>query len=396
MKILVANLGSTSFKYRLFDMTDERVLARGGVERIGSAESRCFVEVQGAREEAALEAKDHAVAVRLCLAQLAERGCLKDASELAAIGFKAVHAMHVTGVQLVDDSVLSAMQAYADVAPAHNPPYISAMRLLAREMPEIPLVAAFETGFHQTIAPAEKHYAVPLEWAEQYGIKRWGFHGASHRYIAERAGELLNNPRARVISCHLGGSSSLCAIRAGRSQANSLGMSPQSGLPHNNRVGDFDPFALPALMRATGQSLEQLLDDLACRSGLEGLSGLRDLRDIEEAAARGEARSQLAMDVFVGSIRHYLGAYLLLLGGADAVVFTGGIGENSSRIRQAVCTDLDWFGIQLDPAKNTQARGEATIHADSSRVQLWIMPTNEEIIVARQARDLLESTQRRK
>src|SRR5262249_27099826 len=211
------------------------------------------------------------------------------------------------------------MEAYKGVAPAHTPPYITAMRLLARELPEIPLVAAFETGFHETIADAERLYAIPLEWAEKHGVKRWGFHGASHRYIAGRAAQLLGNPAARIISCHLGGSSSLCAIEAGQSRANSLGMSPQSGLPHNNRVGDFDPFALPALLRVTGKSLEQLLDDLASRSGLLGLTGFNDLRDIEEAAAKGEQRAQLGLDVFVASVRHYLGAYLLLLGGAEAI-----------------------------------------------------------------------------
>lgn len=393
MKILVANLGSTSFKYRLFDMTSERVLARGGVERIGSDNARCYVDVAGRREEETLEARDHAVAVRLCLKQLADPRvqALRDPGELAAIGFKAVHAQGMTGVQRVDERVLAAMEAYADVAPAHNPPYVKAMRLLAKELPEIPLVAAFETGFHETVPPAERLYAVPLEWAEKHGIKRWGFHGASHRYIAERATALLGKPDAKVISCHLGGSSSLCASRGGKSLANSLGMSPQTGLPHNNRVGDFDPFALPPLMRATGKSLAELLDDLANRSGLLGISGHNDLRDIEAAAERGEANARLALDVFIASVRHYLGAYLLLLNGADAIVFTGGIGENSALMRRAVCADLDWFGIALDPEKNAQAKGEMRIDAAGSRVQLWIMPTNEELIVARQARQLLES-----
>jgi acetate kinase len=394
MKILVANLGSTSFKYRLFDMDDERVLARGGVERIGSPQSRCFVEAGGQREEATVTAKDHAAAVRLCLEQLADpkRRCLESPSELAAIGFKAVHARGISGVQRVDERVLAAMEAYADVAPAHNPPYVQAMRLLAKELPEIPLVAAFETGFHADVPPAHRLYAVPLEWAQKYGIQRWGFHGASHRYIAGRTAELLGNPEAKIISCHLGGSSSLCAIEEGYSVANSLGMSPQSGLPHNNRVGDFDIFALPVLLRETGKTLEQLLDDLANRSGLLGLScGYNDLRDIEEDAARGGPVSQQAIDVFVAAVRHYLGAYLLLLNGADAIVFTGGIGENSSRIRDAVCANLDWFGIRLDRLRNDGARGEKPIHAHDSRVQVWIMPTNEELVVARQAHDFLQA-----
>jgi acetate kinase len=264
------------------------------------------------------------------------------------------------------------------------------MRLLARELPQIPLIAAFETGFHETISPAQRLYAVPLEWAEKYGIKRWGFHGASHRYIAGRAVELLRRPHAKIISCHLGGSSSLCAIAEGKSVANSLGMSPQSGLPHNNRVGDFDIFALPTLLRSTGKTLDQLLEDLACRSGLLGLSGHSDLRDIEEGARKGGRAAQQALDVFVASVRHYLGAYMVLLNGADGIVFTGGIGENSASMRAAICANLGWFGIHLDPARNESAKDEAFIHAPESRVQLWIMPTNEELIVARQARDLLQ------
>ncbi len=389
MKILVANLGSTSFKYRLFDMADERVIARGGVERIGSEAARCFVEVAGQRTETTLAANDHAVAVRLCLSQLTETKCLSTPKELAAIGFKAVHAEGLTGVHRVDGKVLAAMEAYNDVAPAHNPPYVTAMRLLATELPEIPLVAAFETGFHKDIPPAQRLYAVPLEWV-QFGIQRWGFHGASHRYIAERTAELLGNPDAKIISCHLGGSSSLCAISEGMSEANSLGMSPQSGLPHNNRVGDFDVFAVPVIMRATGKTLEQVLDDLATRSGLLGLCGYNDLRGIEEDIAKGGPVSMQAFDVFVASVRHYLGGYLLLLDGADAIVFTGGIGENSARIREAICANLDWFGIYLSAMKNQTAKGEARIDAPGSRVQLWIMPTNEELIVARQSRDCLQ------
>jgi acetate kinase len=395
MKILVANLGSTSFKYRLFDMRNEKLLARGGVERIGSAQAHCFVAAGAARQESMLPAHDHAAAVRLCLKQLSDPklGCLTDPAELAAIGFKAVHANGISGVQRVDAKVLAAMEAYADVAPAHNPPYVQAMRLLAQRMPEIPLVAAFETGFHETIALPQKLYAVPYDWAETHGIRRWGFHGASHRYIAERAATMLDNTKARIISCHLGGSSSLCAIRAGKSVATSMGMSPQSGLPQNNRVGDFDPFALPALMRATGRSLEQLLDDLANRSGLLGLSGAgNDLRDIEQAAIRKDPRARLALDVYVASVRHYLGSYLMLLNGADVIVFTGGIGENSATMRAAICADLDWFGIGVDAGANVAAKGEARIDVPGSRVQLWIMPTNEELIVARQTRECVEQS----
>lgn len=392
MKILVANLGSTSFKYRLFDMADERQFARGGVERIGAESSRCFVEIGPWRQELTTPVPDHAVAVQKCLEQLTdpEHGCLKDAGEVSAIGFKAVHAGAISGVQRVTPKLLTAMQGMNRVAPAHNPPYIAAMRLLSERLPRIPLVAAFETGFHATIPDRLRYYAAPFEWAEKYHVLRWGFHGASHRYIAGRTAELLGGNDLRVISCHLGGSSSLCAIRGRESVATSMGMSPQSGLPNNNRVGDFDPFALPVVMQATGKTLDEVLDDLAERGGLLGLSGTSgDVRDLEQAAANGDKRARLALDVFITSVRHYLGAYLVELGGADAIVFTGGIGENSHTVRSEVCRGLEVFGIVLDSATNASAKGEARVSANNSRVQIWIMPTNEELVVARQAVELL-------
>ncbi len=393
MNILVANLGSTSFKYRLFDMTSEKQLARGGTERIGSPESKCFVEIGGKRREQTAQVPDHAVAVRMCLDQLTDpnEGCLRHPGEVAAIGFKAVHGGRYSGVQRVTLEVLTAMDEMAKVAPAHNPPYVKAMRLLAEKLPEIPLVAAFETGFHQTIPDRNKFYAVPFDWAEKFSLKRWGFHGASHRYLAGRCAELVGRQDLRVITCHLGGSNSLCAIRNGESQANSLGMSPQTGLLHNNRVGDFDPFALPMLMERTGRSAESLLEEMASKGGLLGLSGVsEDVRDVEAAAAAGNARARLALDVFVAGIRHYLGAYLVELGGCDVIAFAGGIGENGVNTRASVCAGLEAFGIKLDPAKNAAAKGESRISADDSQVQIWIVPTNEEIVVARQSRDLLQ------
>ena len=393
MKILVANLGSTSFKYRLFAMDGECQVARGGIERIGEPESRCFVEVGDRRREQVLHVPDHAEAVRQCLAQLTdpESGCLADAAEVSAIGFKAVHGGSISGVQRVNAEVLEAMEAISDVAPAHNPPYVNAMRLLHDQLPEIPLVAAFETDFHRTIPERNRYYAVPYEWAEKALVRRFGFHGASHRYIATRTAELLGSERLRIISCHLGGSSSLCAVRNGRSVATSMGFSPQSGLPQNNRAGDFDPFALPLVMQHTGKSLPEVLEILASQSGLLGLSGTSgDLRDIIAASQQGDARAQLALDVFAASVRHYLGAYLVELGGADVIVFTGGIGENRPHFRAAVLADLEELGIVLDPEANQNARGEAAIHAEGSRTQIWVVPTNEELIVARQAKQLLE------
>jgi acetate kinase len=394
MKILVANLGSTSFKYGLYDLADagsETLLARGSVERIGSSQAKVVLKSSKGEFEMVEPIADHADAVKICLDQLTDPkvGVLEKSRDVKAIGFKAVHAKGLTGVQVVTEEVLEAMEEFADVAPAHNPPYIKAMRMLGDRFPSLPLVACFETGFHRTIPEANQRYAIPEHWTSAYGIRRWGFHGASHRYIAGRMAEILGRGDLKIISCHLGGSSSLCAIRDGKSQATSMGMSPQSGLPQNNRVGDIDVFALPALLRASGQSLAEILDTLANHSGLEGIGGAgRDLRDIEGEANVGNPQAELALQVFVASTRHYLGAYLLELGGADAIVFTGGIGENSVRIRWDVCRDLDWFGIKLDPTKNAHAKGEALVSADDARVQIWTVPTNEEIVVARQVRDL--------
>ncbi|MCA9215321.1 MAG: acetate/propionate family kinase [Planctomycetales bacterium] len=394
MKVLVANLGSTSFKYRLFDMTNEQQLARGGVERIGSPESNCFVEIGDQRHELVASVPDHAVAVRQCLNQLtdSETGCLSSAVEVAAIGFKAVHGGGISGVQIVTADVLAEMATMNAVAPAHNPPYIAAMQLLAEKLPDIPLVAAFETGFHQTIPDRHRYYAIPKNWSDDFNIKRWGFHGASHRYISGRIAEILGRTDLRVISCHLGGSSSLCAIRNCESVSTTMGMSPQTGLPQNNRVGDFDPFALPLIMERTGKSLTETLDHIANQGGLLGISGVSsDIRDIEEAAANGDPNAQLALDVYVTEIRRYLGGMLVELGGVDAIVFTGGIGENGAEIRANVCRDLSDLGIELDATANDQVAGETRINAESSRSQIWVVPTNEEIVVARQTKQALEN-----
>jgi len=398
MHILVANLGSTSFKYRLFDLPEragaagaERELARGGVERIGAAESRVFATIGGRAIEAMRPVPDHAVALQAALEQLtAPGGPLGSVDEVAAVGFKAVHGGRVGGVVRVTPDVLAAMEEMAAVAPAHNPPYVRAMRLLGERMPRVPLVAAFETGFHATIPDRNARYAVPTDWVEKHLVRRWGFHGASHRFVAGRLAELVP-PCRRAISCHLGGSSSVCWLEHGASVGTSMGMSPQSGLPQNNRAGDFDAFALLHVAKQTGRGIEDLLAELSGKAGLAGMSGTSgDMRDLEEAAAAGNARARTAIDVYVASIRHWLGAGIVELGGLDAIGFAGGIGENSPLTRAAVVAGLVDLGIELDAAKNAApAAGERPIHAASSRVAIWVIPTNEELIVARQARDLL-------
>ena len=394
MLILVANLGSTSFKYRLLDMSNERTLARGGVERIGDSLSRSVVTIGDWTDERETPVPNHGVAVKACLDQLTDptHGVLKSTSDVAAIGFKAVHGGRLSGVFRVDDDVLAAMAEMNEAAPAHNPPYIAAMKTMREQIVGIPLVAAFETAFHQTIPESRKTYAIPYEWTESMHIKKWGFHGASHRYIATRSAELMGRTDARVVSCHLGGSSSLTAIKAGKSVMTTMGMTPQTGLPQNNRVGDFDPFALPLIVARTGKTLDQILSEMSSRGGLLGISGKSgDMRDLEAGAAAGDNRCQLALDVYSEEIRRHLGGMLVALGGADAIVFTGGIGENGASTRAAVCRDLAELGIVADSKTNDALRGESTFHADSSRVQLWVIPTNEELIVARQCVELLKS-----
>ena len=320
---------------------------------------------------------------------------LRDASEVAAIGFKAVHARNLTGVHMVDEAVLAAMEAFADVAPAHNPPYTKAMRMLRDRFPQLPLVAAFETGFHRTIPEANQRYAIPDDWATELGIRRWGFHGASHRYIAGRMAELLGRSDIKVISCHLGGSSSLCAIRNGQSVACSLGMSPQSGLAAQQprgRLRRLRPAGDPARDRQDAWTKCSAI--LANQSGLEGVSGAgRDLRDIEAAADAGDARAELAIDVFIASIRHYLGAYLVELerGRRDRLHRRDRreLGADSHRRlpRPRLVRHRARPGAQRSPG-----RPSAAVSTAGSRVQVWTVPTNEEIVVARQSKQLLEAT----
>jgi acetate kinase len=393
VKILVANIGSTSLKWRLFDFSNgaERLLHKGGFERVA----------------------DYPKAIEDCLRHLRDAGALSSESDLAAVGFKTVIAKGVTGCVFLDEPVLVAMEAYNSIAPAHNPPYVAGIRLFRQRLPRVPMVGLFETAFYQFAPEAMMRYAVPPAWHE-IGVRRWGFHGASHKYIAERSAEWLgradvaervrrlyaergrtpvHDPPLRVISCHLGGSSSVSGIRNGIAIGNSLGMSPQSGLPHNNRVGDLDAEAIPYAVKTLGITLEEAQRQLSKEAGLKGLSGVsNDIRDILAAAQQGNRNAQLALDVFVASARHWIGGYFFEMGGAEAIVFTAGIGENQPELRAAICAGLEGLGIELDAARNAAVRAsEAEISRPTSRVKLLVIPTNEELVVARETKRLLET-----
>ncbi len=394
MKILVANIGSTSFKFRLFQMDGglEREIASGGADRIGGVGGQLSLKAGGKEVSHKRDFADQGAAIAFVLDSLAEAGALADRSELGAVAFKAVMAGDAPPVSLVDDEFLAAMEYYVPVAPGHNPAYIAAMRMFRLTLGGVPLVAAMETGFHQDVPDRRRMYAVPPAWAQKYGVKRYGFHGASHRYIATTMAKLMPAAR-RIISCHLGGSSSLCAIRDGKSTAVSMGLSPQSGLPQSNRAGDFDPFAFALLAGKAGLDAKAFLDILGGKSGLAALSNTSgDMRDIEDAAVAGDDAAKLALDVYVTAIRDYLGSYLVELGGAEAIVFTGGIGQKSPIVRKAVCEGLAFAGIELDAAKNETTKSDARIESAASKAAIWVLATNEELIVARQAVELLSAT----
>jgi acetate kinase len=395
LNILVANLGSTSFKFRLFRFesgggassrpADEAsLLAKGGYERVS----------------------DYGRAIDECLGELQSAGHVCSAADLNGVGFKTVLGRELTGCVPADERVIAALEGFREIAPAHNPPYALGIRRFREKLPGVPLVALFETAFYQWMPEAATRYAVPQAWYEA-GVRRHGFHGASHKFVAERSAELLGRPDIaarvrdlyqngpaplpaggrplRIISCHLGGSSSVTGIRDGVAIGTSMGLSPQSGLPQNNRVGDLDSAAVPFVMKTLGLSLAEVERQMTNESGLLGLSGVgNDLRDIRTAAQQGNARARMALDVFVHSARHWIGALLLELGGCDALVFTAGIGENNPGLRAAICANLEECGIQIDPAQNTALRGEGEISAAGSRAKVFVIPANEELVVARE------------
>jgi acetate kinase len=387
MKVLVPNLGSTSLKYQLIDMRGERVLARGKVERIGSQDA-IISTTDGDQPPVQTTAPvpDHRTAIQRLITHLRQAGDVT----IDAVGFKAVIAgPRYRGSFRVDEALLDAMREFLPVAPVHNAVYITAMEIFRDLLPAVPMVAVFEPGFHATMPEYASVYGVPYEWFETHGVRRYGYHGSSHRYVSGRVPALLGRPASdlKIVSCHLGGSSSICAIDRGKSVDCSFGFSPQSGVDHAARSGELDPFAVFYMMDTAGLTIEEVRSALTKKSGLLGLSGVSsDLRDIEEAAAKGNARAELAIDVLVYEVKKYIGAYAAAMGGLDAVAFAGGIGENSSVVRERVCRDMGFLGIALDGHANAQRLPQdRTISMAGSRTPVCIVYTNEEIVVARES-----------
>lgn len=371
---MVLNLGSTSFKYKLFKIDEEeQQIAEGGFENVGPAGSMSHMDAFAETER-----------------ELKEQKLLESFESLDAVGYKAVHAGDVTGARIIDDEILQIMEHYSVFAPAHNPVYIQVMKEMKERFPNLLQIGYFETSFHATIPEKRVLYGVPYEWKEELGIRKYGFHGSSHSFIAWKM-EQEAPACKKIISFHLGGSSSVCAIEDGKSIASSMGATPQSGIFQNNRVGDIDLYCLPGLMQVCNDDWKQVLKELSSKGGLLGVSGIsNDLRDIEDAAMNGDVRANLAIDAYVDGIVGYAGMFDAYLKGADAFVFTGGIGKGSDIVRKKVCEELAYKGIVLDEEANSIG-AEGKISCPDSKIEVYIWKTNEELMVMRQCMKKIES-----
>jgi acetate kinase len=387
MRILIANPGSTSYKCKLYNVDDMAVLFQATVERIGDNSGiYSWVFDDGKQLSSTLPIPDYRSAVKLTLETLTKKYPIDN---VAAVGFKTVLAKGVTGCVELTGEVLRAMEEYRLLAPVHTDVYVKAIAVFKELLPSTPLVGLFETHFHAGIPPEAYLYGIPYEYYEKHGIRKYGFHGASHRYIGMRAKELYG--AAKVISCHLGGSSSVCAIRDGWSIDTSMGMSPQSGLLNAKRVGDLDPYALLYIMEKEELSVEEIGNVLISRGGVLGISGTSgDFRDIEKAMASGDERAKLAFDTFAYYVRRYIGEYLAILNSADYIVFTGGAGQKSVLLRQTILANMENLGIVLDDERNRSNQVEGLISRDGSRIKVAVIPTNEEYIVAQEVKKFLE------
>jgi len=396
LKVLVLNSGSSSLKYQLIDSETEDVLAKGLAERIGGASDVGKVTHQTTgREKTSIETKmaDHAQAIDHVFAMLTDPvyGAVKDVSEISAVGHRVLHGgerfVHPT---LVNEEVVSAIEDLSDLGPLHNPANAKGIRACMKLMPGTPQVAVFDTAFHATMPDYAYTYALPYKYYTDYGIRRYGFHGTSHRYVTGQAQKMLaqigmDTAKTKIITCHLGNGSSMAAVVGGKVQDTSMGVTPAEGLIMGTRAGDMDPAILPYIMKKLNASAEDLDNLINKKSGLLGISGVSsDMRDVESLADEGNKRAKLALDMFWYRIRKYVGAYAVAMSGLDAIVFTGGIGENSSITREKVCEGLDFLGIELDEQKNNTLRGPADISCSSGKVRIFLIPTNEERIIARE------------
>ena len=385
MKILICNAGSTSLKFKLWEMPALTALAEGKVERVGSDDALFHYRHGGfAVDLTGLSVPDYTDGIRRFLEVLSspEGGAIRSLSEVEAVGFKTVLSKGHYGVHRLTKEVQDGMRAFLSVAPAHNGPYLEAIAVFEKLLPGVPLVGAFETAFHRTIPMARRIFPVPYEWYEKYGVMRMGYHGASHGYIARRLAG-----RRRVISCHLGGSASICAILDGRSMDNSFGLSLQMGIPHASRTGDVDVYIIPYLL-SQGLSMDEIMEGLGRNGGLKGISGTSgDIRDIDAAIRAGSERAGLALEVLATHVLRYIGAYSMEIGGIDSLAFTGGIGENYAPLRRMVLEGMAHMGMVIDAEANERGSGERLISAPGSAIEAYVIPADEEYMVVNEVYD---------
>lgn len=386
-KILAINAGSSSLKFQLIEMPEEIVVTKGLVERIGLDDAVFTIEVNDEKDKTVTDIPDHGKAVMMLLDKLTANGIIESLDEINGVGHRVVHGgERFSESVLITDEVIQEIEEVSDLAPLHNPANLTGINAFREVLPNVPHVAVFDTAFHQTMPEQSYLYSLPYEYYENYGIRKYGFHGTSHKYVSERAAEMLGRPveQLRLLSCHLGNGASIAAIEGGKSIDTSMGFTPLAGVTMGTRSGNIDPALIPFIMEKTGKTANEVMSVLNKESGMLALSGFSsDLRDIEESAANGDERAELALEVFAARIHKYIGSYASRMHGIDGIIFTAGVGENSTSIRERVLKGLEFMGVYWDPSLN-QVRGkEAFVNYPHSPVKVMIIPTNEEVMIAR-------------
>ena len=396
MNILVINCGSSSLKYQLINSETEGVLAKGLCERIGIDGMLTYQPEGGEKEKSEIAMPTHTEAINAVLAALTNEksGVIKSLSEVGAVGHRVVHGGEkFTSSCLINDESMKAIEECNDLAPLHNPANLIGIRACQELMPGVPMVAVFDTAFHQTMPDVAYTYGIPYEYYEKYKVRRYGFHGTSHSYVSKRTAEIVGKPydQMKIIVCHLGNGASISAVNCGKSVDTSMGLTPLEGLVMGTRSGDLDPAIIDFVGKKEGLSLDEMNEVLNKKSGMLGISGVSsDGRDLEAAAETGNKRAQLALDVFDYRVIKYIGAYAVAMNGVDAIAFTAGIGENNIKMRKDVCSSLTYLGVKLDEEKNNVRGEERIISADDSKVQVLLVPTNEELAIARETLALVK------
>ena len=396
MKILVINCGSSSLKYQLINMDDESVIAKGNYERIGENVSFLTHKVNGNKYVLENPVLNHQDALEFVLKQLLneEYGVIKSLDEISAVGHRILHGMDMFDKSvLITDEVIEKIASCGDLAPLHTPPILKGIKACQNVIPGKPMVAVFDTAFHQTIPEQNYIYPIPYKYYEKYKIRKYGFHGTSHRYVSKRVAELMNKDikDLKIVVCHLGQGASLCAIKDGKSMDTSMGLTPMAGIVMCARSGDLDPSVVTYLMNKENLSSEEMERILNKESGALGISGVSpDFRDIENEADNGNKKAKLARDSYCYNVAQYIAKYAVTLNGIDVIAFTAGVGENQINIRKNICEHLEWMGVKLDLDKNNVKSEEKEISSEDSKVKVWIVPTNEELVIARDTKEIVE------